>query len=84
MVYNIGPHAHNISRCCAKYFGVRRYRSAYGLTFSIFILASGGAPFLFGCVYDVTGTYQLALYGAAIGFVAGAGLMLTLGRYPPA
>ena len=45
-------------------------------------LASGISPFLFGKVFDVTGSYQPILYLAAVLFVVGAVALLTLGRYP--
>jgi hypothetical protein len=35
-------------------------------------------------VFDVFGSYQPALIAASVMFVAGAGLFLALGRYPPA
>ena len=66
----------------ARYFGLAHYGRLYGLQYSVFGFASGISPFLFGKVFDVTGSYQPILYVAAVLFVLGACVLLTLGRYP--
>jgi predicted MFS family arabinose efflux permease len=66
----------------ARYFGLKNYGRLYGMQYAVFGFASGIAPALFGRVYDVYGTYQPILYAAAVLFVIGALLLLTLGRYP--
>lgn len=66
----------------ARYFGLANYGRLYGLQYSIFGFASGLSPFLFGKVFDVTGSYQPILYVAAVLFVVGAVSLLSLGRYP--
>lgn len=66
----------------ARYFGLANYGRLYGLQYSVFGFASGISPFLFGKVFDVTGSYQPILYVAAVLFVLGAVALLTLGRYP--
>jgi OFA family oxalate/formate antiporter-like MFS transporter len=66
----------------ARYFGLAHYGRIYGLQYSVFGFASGFSPFLFGRVFDQLGTYRPILYTAAVLFVAGAVLLLTLGRYP--
>lgn len=66
----------------ARYFGLGHYGSLYGLQYAVFGLASGFAPFMFGRVYDVAGTYNPILYLAAAFFAFGAIALLTLGRYP--
>jgi predicted MFS family arabinose efflux permease len=66
----------------ARYFGLAHYGRLYGLQYSVFGFASGISPFLFGKVFDVTGSYQPILYVAAVLFVLGAVALLTLGRYP--
>jgi predicted MFS family arabinose efflux permease len=67
----------------ARYFGFANYGRLYGVQYSVFGFASGISPFLFGRVFDVTGSYQPILYVAAALFVLGAVALLTLGRYPP-
>jgi MFS transporter, OFA family, oxalate/formate antiporter len=66
----------------ARYFGLAHYGSIYGVQYAAFGLASGFAPFLFGRVFDVAGTYDPILYVTAGFFMAGACALLTLGRYP--
>jgi len=66
----------------ARYFGLAHYGKLYGLQYSVFGLASGLAPFIFGRIFDLTRSYKLALYAAAVLFVVGALVMLTLGKYP--
>jgi MFS family permease len=66
----------------ARYFGLANYGRLYGLQYAAFGVASGFSPFLFGKVFDATGTYQPILHVAAVLVVAGAVALLTLGPYP--
>jgi len=66
----------------ARYFGLAHYGRLYGLQYAVFGFASGLSPFLFGKVFDVTGSYQPILYVAALLFVVGAVALLSLARYP--
>ncbi len=66
----------------ARYFGLAHYGRLYGLQYAVFGFASGISPFLFGKVFDVTGSYRPILYVAAVLFVVGAVSLLSLGRYP--
>ncbi len=61
----------------ARYFGLANYGRLYGLQYAVFGFASGISPFLFGKVFDVTGSYQPILYVAAVLFVLGAVALLT-------
>ena len=66
----------------ARYFGLAHYGRLYGLQYAVFGFASGISPFLFGKVFDVTGSYRPILYVAAVLFVVCAVSLLSLGRYP--
>jgi predicted MFS family arabinose efflux permease len=66
----------------ARYFGLAHYGRLYGLQYAVFGFASGISPFLFGKVFDVTGSYRPILYVAAVLFLVGAVSLLSLGRYP--
>lgn len=66
----------------ARYFGLAHYGKIYGVQYSLFGLASGIAPFIFGAAFDRYGGYQTILYIAAGAFLTGALLLLTMGRYP--
>ncbi|TVQ45201.1 MAG: MFS transporter [Gammaproteobacteria bacterium] len=67
----------------ARYFGLKHYGRIYGVFYAVFAFAAGFSPFVFGRVFDVTGSYNLVLYASAIMVVIGAILLLSLGRYPP-
>jgi OFA family oxalate/formate antiporter-like MFS transporter len=66
----------------ARYFGLRHYGRIYGVQYSVFALTSGIAPFTFGKVYDVYGSYLPMLHVAMVTFVLGETLLLSMGRYP--
>jgi cyanate permease len=65
-----------------RYFGLRNYGTIYGLQYGAFAMASGIAPWAFGRVYDLSGSYNPILAVFSVGLVAGAAALLTLGRYP--
>lgn len=66
----------------SRYFGLKRYGSIYGLGFVCFSVSAGLAPAAFGLIYDVQGSYTVALRAAAIACAIGAVLLLALGPYP--
>jgi MFS family permease len=66
----------------ARYFGLRHYGRIYGVLFSVFLITSGIAPYLFGLTFDRFGSYRPALMAAGALFACSALLLLTLGRYP--
>jgi OFA family oxalate/formate antiporter-like MFS transporter len=77
-----GAEADLLAYLTSRYFGLAHYGKLYGLQYSVFGLASGLSPFIFGRIFDRTHSYQLALYTAAVLFLLGAAVLLTLGRYP--
>jgi predicted MFS family arabinose efflux permease len=66
----------------SRYFGLRHYGAIYGGQYVFFSIGAGLAPVGFGRAYDVFGSYDNVLIIVAVMSVVGAGLMLTLGRYP--
>ena len=66
----------------SRYFGLKHYGAIYGALYVFFSVGAGLAPAIFGRAYDEFGHYQIVLYSVAAMSVLGAGLMLTLGRYP--
>ncbi len=71
-----------LSYFTARHFGLQAYGRIYGCIFAMFSLGNGlGAPIM-GAIYDRTGTYQLALFGAAALFAAGAALFASLAWRP--
>jgi MFS family permease len=66
----------------SRYFGMAHYGRIYGVLYMTFGIGSAISPPIYGRVRDVTGSYRLALLGAAVCFVFGAAILLLLGRYP--
>ncbi len=66
----------------SRYFGLKHYGQLYGGLFIFFAVGSGSAPALFGLWYDMTGNYEMILYGTAGLFVLGATMLLAMGPYP--
>lgn len=66
----------------SKYFGLRSYAKIYGLLFAGVALAGGVGPMGFAALADATGSYDASFMVAAILFLIGGPLALTLGRYP--
>ncbi|MET0379950.1 MAG: MFS transporter, partial [Spongiibacteraceae bacterium] len=65
-----------------RYFGLRDYPRIFGSFFAVTAAATCLTPFLFGALYDLTGSYQAMLWICGVGFVVGPALLLLLGRYP--
>jgi hypothetical protein len=58
------------------------YGKIYGMLYMPFGMASAISPAAYGWVRDSTGTYAPILGTALFLFIAGAVLLLLLGRYP--
>jgi MFS family permease len=71
-----------IAYMCSRYFGMKSYGQIYAWQWASFSLAAGVAPPLFGQVYDGTGSYEIALYSAAVALIVGGLMLFSLGRYP--
>jgi MFS family permease len=80
--FSSGAETDLIAYLAGRYFGMANYGRIYGSLYMVFGIASALSPLAYGRVRDVTGSYDLMLFAAAAMFVAGALLLLTLGRYP--
>lgn len=65
----------------ARYFGLKSYGGIYGALYGFFALGAGIGPVVFGQFFDRTGGYGSILLYSAVGLVAGAALLLLLGKY---
>jgi MFS family permease len=65
----------------ARYFGMKSYASIYGALYGAFAAGAGVAPVVFGSAFDRTHSYAQPLTLSAGLLLAGALLLLTLGRY---
>ena len=77
-----GAESDLIAYLAGRYFGMRNYGKIYGMLYMPFGLSSAFSPVIYGRIKDQTGSYDLALMLASGLFVAGALLLITLGRYP--
>jgi predicted MFS family arabinose efflux permease len=66
----------------ARYFGMRDYGRLFGVHVALITLAGALAPWMFGRIYTLTGSYNTMLAICGTAFLAGAIILLPLGRYP--
>ena len=62
----------------SRYFGTRHYGAISGSMYGVIVLTQGLTPFLMDLVFDVTGTYDIAIIAICIGLVLGAILITRL------
>lgn len=77
-----GTEADVIAYLAARYFGMAHYGKIYGALYMPFGIGASVSPIIYGMVRDRTGDYDAMLVAAAILFIIGGALLLTLGRYP--
>lgn len=65
----------------ARYFGMKTYATIYGALYGFFALGAGFGPVIFGRAFDKTGSYDSILMVSMGLLLAGALILLTLGRY---
>jgi len=66
----------------SRYFGMRDYGRLFGVHLGMITAASTLAPWLAGTLYKSTGSYTTMLTLCGSAFLAGALMLLPLGRYP--
>jgi MFS transporter, OFA family, oxalate/formate antiporter len=77
-----GAESDLIAFLAARYFGMAHFGKIYGFLYMPFGIGSAVSPIFYGLVRDRTGSYDQMLMTASVMFVAGAALLLLLGRYP--
>ncbi len=77
-----GAESDLIAFLAARYFGMAHFGRIYGMLYMPFGLFSAISPLIYGIVRDRTGSYDTMLGTAAVLFIAGGALLLTMGRYP--
>lgn len=65
-----------------RYFGLRHFGSLFGFVASSILAGVGLGPLVAGRIFDLDGSYERFLLAILPASLAGAGLLLTLGRYP--
>lgn len=66
----------------SRHFGVHNFGTVFGTIGGLLLLMNGIGPFITNYVYDVTGSYVPALWGAIPLCLLSSTLFLTLGPYP--
>ena len=77
----LGTEIDLIAFLVSRYMGQRAFGEIYGYCFMIFGLGSSAGRFLGGFLYDLSGSYNPALIGAAGALVAAVVLVNLLGPY---
>ena len=62
----------------SRYFGVKHYGAITGTAYAVVVLTQGITPFLMALVFDLTGSYDLAIAAIGFGLLLGAVLILRL------
>ncbi len=62
----------------SRYFGLKAYGAISGVMYATVTLVLGTTPMLMDLVFDVTGTYRIAMGAIALGLVGGAVLLARL------
>jgi MFS family permease len=67
---------------CSRYFGLREYGRIFAGLYIAFAFGPGVLVPVFGRLRDVSGSYELGLYGIAAGIALFGVLLLLIGPYP--
>ena len=81
MGMGLGTEIDLIAFLVTRYFGQRAFGQIYGYFFMIFGLGSSFGRFLAGLIFDLAGSYNPALIGAALALVVAVILVNRLGSY---
>jgi MFS family permease len=81
MGMGLGTEIDLIAFLVTRYFGQRSFGQIYGYFFMIFGLGSSFGRFLAGLIFDLAGSYNPALIGAALALVIAVILVNRLGSY---
>jgi len=64
----------------ARYFGLRAFGRIYGILYAVYVVGASVSVWLYGRVFDLSGSYDIALRMAAATLAASALLFLWLAR----
>jgi predicted MFS family arabinose efflux permease len=77
----LGTEIDLIAFLTSRYLGQRAFGQIYGYCFMLFGLGSSFGRYIGGAVYDLAGSYNPALIGAAVALVIAVALVYRLGPY---
>jgi len=79
---SIGAEIDLLAFLSSRYFGLRRFGTAYGILFAAFMVGASLGPLSYGLAYERSGSY-LGILNGAVGLLVIAGLLAWfLPRYP--
>ncbi|WP_167854983.1 MFS transporter [Mangrovimicrobium sediminis] len=78
----LGAELDVVAYLATRHFGLRSFGVVFGCIVSLWSVATGLGPLIASYVYDVSGSYQPALWLFMPLFVVASGLLFTMGRYP--
>jgi MFS family permease len=77
----LGTEIDLIAFLTSRYLGQRAFGQIYGYCFMLFGLGSSFGRYIGGAVYDLAGSYNPALIGAAVALMIAVALVYRLGPY---
>ena len=78
----VGSEIDLIAYLVARYFGLRAYGRIYGVLYVFLMLGTASSPVIFSMIFQFLGSYQPALWAAAVGLAGAAILCLRLPAFP--
>ncbi len=65
----------------SRYFGLKSYGAIYGVMYGTVVLVMGFTPFAMDAVFDLSGSYDIAIYAIEAALIVGAVLISRLRPY---
>lgn len=65
----------------SRYFGLKAYGAIYGVMYGTVVLVMGFTPFAMDAVFDLSGSYDIAIYAIEAALIVGAVLISRLRPY---
>lgn len=78
----MGAEVDLISFLTSRYFSLKNYGKIYGVLYSIFVIGAAISPVLIGLLFDIYGSYTIAIMMSVIALVVSAVTFLFLPKYP--
>lgn len=83
MGLSVGAELDLVGYLTARYFGLRAYGRIYAVFYAVVLVGSSLSKVLYGLTVDLTGSYSVGLYGAAVLLAVSAAIFLGMRRFAP-
>lgn len=80
--FAVGSEVDMIGYLTVRYFGLSNYGAIYSIQYGVFLIGAGISPIIVAYIWDLTASYDNALFLCACLLVAVVVLSLTLPRFP--